>query len=146
MNKIKINQGRLIDSLVRTVITIGVVVAIGFLMNAYNNEVGFVIALVLSFSLFVIWTAFRLLEIDLDKHEIRTSRIIMSRSFGVHVRTFGELVGVEVSMSAEHNSFQAYLVLDKNEKVFLISDEYKEDLLKRLRPILKKLKTEIISS
>lgn len=147
MNKIRINQGRLINSPIRTLWTVLVISVIGYLMNTFNNQLGFVICLALSFSLFVVWTAFKMLEIDLVTSELTASKMIMGRSIGSKKQLFDRLRGVEISKrDKESGVFSAFLALDINEKVFLISDEDKEDLLERLRPILKKMNAEIISS
>jgi hypothetical protein len=147
MNKIRINQGRLINSPVRTLWTVAVISVIGYLMNAFNNQLGFAICLALSFSLLVVWTAFKVLEIDLSAKELTVSKLIMGRSMGRHKRVFDRVRGVEISeLDKDADVYRAFLVLDENTKVFLISDEDKEDLLERLSPILKKLKTELRSS
>lgn len=147
MSKIKINQGRLINGPLRIGWTVMVISVIAYLMNTLNNQTGFVICLALSFSLFVVWTAFRLLEVDRTTHEIKAARMIMGRPIGKQTRKFDRLEGVAIIKEIKNDTnFSAYLIISENEKVFLISDENEEDLIERLRPILKKLQTELISS
>jgi hypothetical protein len=161
MNKIRINQGRIIPSQYRFIITAGIIFGIFLLISRVNNELGFILCLVLSFGIFPVWTSFFMLEIDMKNNCYRDYYTIMGRSFGVKLGVFHAIHGAKIlesktiqttyGMGASGHTrhgreYSAYLLINENEKVFLISDEDKEDLLERLSPILKKLKTELKSS
>ena len=161
MNKVRINQGRIIPTQYRVILTIGAFFGMFLLMARANNEVGFILCLILALIIFPVWTSFFMLEIDTKNRSFKDYYAIMGRPFGLRTGILDAIRGVEVVQSniaqttygmgssgyTRHSrEYSAYLLINENDKVFLISDENKEDLLERLRPLLKKLNTDLISS
>jgi hypothetical protein len=161
MSKIRINQGRIIPSQYRMLLTALAVFGIIALVSRYNNEIGFLICLSLAFIIFPLWTSYFMCEIDLTTKTYKDYYMIMGRQVGVKEGSFQTIQGVKIleaktvqttygmgasGYTRHGREYSAYLLINENEKVFLISDENKEDLLFRLQPLLKKLDTSLISS
>lgn len=161
MSKIRINQGRIIPSQFRMLFTALCMLGIIALTVRMNNPLGFLICLVLSLLIIIVWTSFSILEVDLAKRKYVTYNAIMGRAFQKEEHAFERIDCVKiveanksqtmhsrggVGHTCRWKEYEAYLVLDQDKKVFLISDENQTELKERLKPILKKLDTEIKSS
>jgi len=161
MNKIRINQGRILHSHFRIIFTLLVILGIVGLNVYMNNEVGFLISILLAMLLLLVWTSFYMLEIDVLARTYQSYSAIMGRAFFKKVVHFETIRGVairEASYSQTMYSragvghtrrwkeYEAQLLLDEDKKVVLISDEDREELMERLKTIVSKLGTEIKSS
>jgi len=159
MNKIRINQGRILPSQFRFLLTLLVVGGIVVLNTYLNNEVGFLLSILLAMLLLLVWTSFFVLEIDVSARTYQSYNAIMGRAFFKKIVRFEAIRGVairEASYSQTMYSragvghtrrwkeYEAQLLLDEDKKVVLISDEDREELLERLKPIVKKLGTEVV--
>jgi hypothetical protein len=161
MNKIRINQGRILPSQFRFLLTLMTVVGIMAMTIYVTNEVGFMLSILFAMLLLLVWTSFYMLEVDVSAKTYQTYNAILGRAFFREEVRFEKIRGVvikEANYSQTMYSrsgightwrwkeFEAQLLLDEDKKVILISDEDRQALLERLNPILKKLRAEIISS
>ena len=157
MNKVRINQGRVLESGHRYMFTLLLICGMVASIIAVNNIFGFILMFVLSFLLILIWTSFYILEIDVEKKTYRDLTSVFGRTFGKAV-DFNEIENVFIKSSIVSQTihgfgpnsyekkdyeFDAYLKFTNGEKLFLVSDDDKKELVKRLQTVLKKLGTEI---
>ena len=115
-----------------------------------NNLKGFILMMVLSSLIILLWTSFYIAEIDIDHQTYGERTSILGRSFGQVISYDGiekividRVAFVDGSRGAAVQ-FDAHLKFTNGEKFFLVSDDDEKELIKRLQPILKKLRTEII--
>ncbi len=161
MNKIRINQGRILPSQFRFLLTLMVVGGIVAMTVYVNNEVGFLISILLAMLLLLVWTSFYMLEVDVSARTYQSCSAILGRPFFREVVRFDKIRGVAIreanysqtmfsrsgiGHTRRWKEYEAQLLLDESKMVVLISDEDRAELLVRLKPIVKKLGTEIISS
>ena len=95
----------------------------------------------------LLWTTFRLLEIDSKNQTYSEFTSVLGRKFGpTHSYQGIEKVLLDrVSFGSKNamTEYDAYLKFQNGEKIFLVSDEDENELIERLQPTLKKLGTEI---
>ncbi|MCP4460009.1 MAG: hypothetical protein GY816_18600 [Cytophagales bacterium] len=158
MNKVRINQGRVVDSGQRYMFSLLLVCGMIASIVAINNILGFIITLMLSSLMILMWTSFYVLEVDVEMKTYCDFTAVLGRKFGrVHPFDGIEKVFIKASAISQTiygygpNSYEkktyeydAYLKFTDGQKLFLASDEDKSELAKRLQPILKKLGTEIV--
>lgn len=135
---------------------IGVCMAMAIVVKM-NNEMGFILLCVIAFVMIPIWTSFYLLEIDPDKKQYLDATVVMGRKFGrpnpyesiedIFIKPQGYTQNFHSRSGAvfENKSvkFDGYLKFSDGKKIFLISDEEKEDLKKKLKPFAEQLQTTI---
>jgi len=159
MNKVRINQGRVLESSHRYMFSLLLICGMIASIVAVNNILGFIIMFVLSFLLILIWTSFYILEIDVENKTYADLTSVFGRKFGKAV-AFDEIENVFIKSSVvsqtihgfgpnsyekKNYEFDAYLKFTNGEKLFLVSDEDEKELRKRLKPVLKKLETELVN-
>lgn len=143
----RINQGRIFESSQRYLLTLLLVGSMVFFVIFFNNIIGFILMIIFSFLQILLWTTFRLLEIDAKNQTYSELTSVLGRKFGrTHSYQGIEKVFLDrVSFGAQNaiTEYDAYLKFQNGGKLFLISDEDEKELIDRLQPILKKLGTEI---
>ena len=156
--RIRINQGRVLNSWFRYVGTLIGICSIVVTVAKLNNVTGFVLVCAIAFLMIMMWTSFHVLEIDMSTKTYNDHTVVLGRGSG-DSGTFSSIEKVfinEVGFTTASNrystgertvhsgrEFKAYVKFDTGEKLFLISDEDYNALVERLQPIVKKLNTEI---
>jgi len=159
MNKVLINQGRVLESGYRYMISLLLVCGMVVSIVAINNLIGFILMIALSSLLIMLWTTFYMLEIDIKNQTYLEFTAVLGYKFG----TIHSFDGIEkIFIDAEVYSqkiygygpnahemksyeFKAYLRFSNGEKLFLVSDEDEKELIERLQSTVRKLKTQITS-
>lgn len=143
----RINQGRIFESSQRHLFSLLLVGAMIFFVIYFNNILGFVLMIVFSCLQILLWTTFRLLEIDVKNQTYSEFTSILGRKFGrTHSYQGVEKIFLDrVSFGPQKTmtEYDAYLKFKNREKIFLVSDVDEKELIERLQPILKKLGTDI---
>ena len=157
-DKIRINQGRVMNGMFRYVATLAVFAVSVIITAKLNSIVGFIIILVLAFVLIMVWTSLYLVEIDLEKKEYGDYTVVLGRKFGelksypeiedVFIKKFNtsqnvQNYGTGRTYNLRDVEYQAYLKFTDDVKVELVSDKNEDRLIKRLEPIVKKMRTTI---
>ena len=147
MNKVRINQGRVLESGQRYLISLLLVGGMVSSIIYMNNLAGFILLIVLSSLVILLWTSFHLLEIDPKSKTYGEFTSVLGRKFG-RAHSFDGieriyLDRVEFGSQNEMVEYDAYVKFTNGEKLFLVSDEDEKELKKRLKPVIKKLGVEI---
>lgn len=159
MNKIRINQGRVMNQAFRLTATLMVACASVVIVVKLNSPLGFAVLCLLGFLLIPIWTAFYMLEIDLSKKVYSDVTMVLGKRFGesvgfydlkeIYLRPQGYSQNYHRRSGAvdtiRYTKFDAYLKIDEK-NIFLISDEDESELRERLTPIAQKLGVDIRQS
>lgn len=159
MNKIRINQGRVMNLMFRLTATLIAACASVVIVVKLNSPLGFAILCLIGLLLVPVWTAFYMLEIDLSNRVYSDVTMVLGKRYGKTIR-FHELKEIylkpqKYSQNYHRRSgavdtvkfmkFDAYIKID-DQNIFLISDEDEAELRKRLAPIAKKLYVDIRQS
>ena len=158
MNKVRISQGRVMNSWFRYSLTLIVVCAVLVITIQYPDPFGFAIICTLSFLLIIAWTSIYLVEIDLKKKEYSDLTLVLGRRIGkthsypdiedVFIKRFKttrerQNYGTGSIHTESGVEYQAYVKFTNGVKLELTSDENKERLIENLDPILKKMNTTL---
>lgn len=156
MTKVRINQGRVMNSTFRFFATLLVACACLVIVVKLNSPIGFLILCLLGFLLIPIWTAFYMLEVDLQNKVYRDLTVVLGKRYGGSV-SFIELKEIYLKPQQykqnyhrytgaveeiRFKKYDAYVKID-DRNVFLISNEDETKLRTRLKPIAEKLGVSI---
>lgn len=159
MNKVRINQGRVLNGTFRFFATLLVACASLVIVVKMNNPIGFAILVLIGFLLIPIWSAFYMLEIDLRNKIYSDVTMVLGRRFG-DSNSFHELKEIYLKPQQYKQNYNrytgavveirtlkydAYLKVDER-NIFLLSDEDESNLRKRLNSIAEKLGVSIRQS
>ncbi len=157
MNKVRINQGRVVESGYRSMFSLLLVLGMIGSIIGLNNILGFIIVLALSSLMILMWTSFYILEIDMKSHTYFDFTSVIGFKFGER-KSFDGIEKAFINKTSYTqqlhgygpNSYnkkshvaKAYVKFLNGEKLFLVSDEDEKELIDRIQPILKKLDTRL---
>ena len=147
MNKVRINQGRVFESGQRYLFSLLLAGVMALVQIYLNSVLGFVLMIIVGCLLILLWTTFRLLEIDITSGTYSKFTSVLAYKFGRTQSYDGiEKIFIDRVFFGPRNTmteYDAYLKFENGERLFLVSDENEKSLIERLQPILKKLGTEI---
>ena len=158
MNKVRINQGRVMNSWFRYVGSL-IIISMTIVVIVFLNSIyGFLLALVLAFLMILLWTSFHIVEIDLERKMYHDLTVVLGRKTG-ETKAFDSIEKVFINrvkfqQASNHYStgarrihhgfeYKAFVKFAHGETLFLVSDKDEKELIERLQPVLKKLGTEI---
>lgn len=143
----RINQGRVLESGQRYLISFLLVGGVVSTIIYMNNLTGFILMMVLSSLMILLWTTFYVAEIDIKNQTYGERTSVLGRSFGrLHSYNGIEKVVIDRVTFGSKNTmieYDAYVKFTNGEKLFLVSDEDEKELSRRLKPVLKKLGVQI---
>ncbi|WP_159583939.1 hypothetical protein [Marinoscillum sp. 108] len=157
MNKIRINQGRILPWQFRMVGTLIVLGSMAFALLRLSEFPAIVICIAISFLIPAMWSAYYILEIDPEQKTISEFSWVLSFKNG-KTKSFQEVEKIFVNetkkaqrmtswsgqvRTSKFNEYMAFLKLVEGDKYFLISDPDPANLMKRLTPISEKLGCDI---
>lgn len=160
MNKVRINQGRIVPFQFRMVGTALVLASMAGSLSHFSEGVAIIICIAISYLLPLIWSSFYILEIDPDTRTIsevtwitgmklrkKTSFSSIEKIFVNETRKSQQMTswGGKVRTS-KIRDYSAFLKLSSEQKFFLLSDKDPENLLKKLDPMAKKLQCEVVTN
>ncbi len=126
-----------------------------------NNEFGFIMVLILAFILILAWTSFYMVGIDTEEKTYSDWTVVMGRKYGstkaydeiedIFIKKFNTTssvvnYGTGRRYETKDTEFVSYLKFRSGVKLELVTDNELEELISRLKPIAKKLGTEIRQS
>ena len=159
MSKVKINQGRTLMPHFRWAYSLVLLCALAVSFVILPEFWAIVLAMMLSFSVPLIWSSFYILEIDPNQKVIKEYTLIMGKPFFIHTTVFDRIEKIFINKNRtkqmvqsrsgkvthiKHSEFQACLKLFPAQKFPLISDRNIDKLDQRLEPIVKKLDTVVV--
>jgi hypothetical protein len=157
-HKIRINQGRVLPAAFRWLLSLVLLTSIAFIFMEWRNPAGFVVALLLSFSLFWIWSSFFMLEVEASG-VYREYILLMGRRFGEKSYTPGLPMEIFVNTSSYRQGqyamgsqqlmrrareYRAYLKFDSGKKLLLISSEDAQSIFEKAGSLAGKLGVPLI--
>ncbi|MEQ8580159.1 MAG: hypothetical protein RIC30_06305 [Marinoscillum sp.] len=160
MNKIRINQGRILPWQFRVVGTLIVLGSMAFALLRLSEFPAIIICIAISFLIPAMWSAYYILEIDPEQKTISEISWILSYKNG-KTKPFREVEKIFVNetkkaqqmtswagqvRTSKFQEYMAFLKLTDGDKYFLISDQDPDKLLKRLAPISEKLGCDIFKN
>lgn len=146
VGKIRIGQGRIVPMEVRMPLTLLLMGLMAYLISQTPEPdlVFMVVFIGSSSALYALWTVRKVLEVDMARSAITYYYWVLGVKASKSTQK-GKPVHLELHEKSEsfgskkHDDFQAYLALDQEELLFVISREEAEDLYKIASNISKKL-------
>lgn len=148
-HKIRINKGRVFSGTYRVVLTVVLVCGMMAMVVEERSELGFALLILQSFLLMILWTSFRILEIDVRVKNYTTYVAVMARPFGRQTTDFHQIKAIRIDKNHSKSSksnFMAWLDFDSENSIPLVSDETEAELREKLEGIAQKLSVPIKSS
>ncbi|WP_421875574.1 hypothetical protein [Marinoscillum sp.] len=157
MNKVTINQGRVLPLTFRFFMTISVFGGMALSMQHFDELVAVISCIVISFFLPLAWSSYYIVQIRPEEHEIHEGYWIMGlkkmskrpyetiEKIYINANSLSQRATSYAGQTAtfSERQYQAFLKTSDGYKVELISSKSESDLMDRLKPIAKKLQTTI---
>ena len=155
--KVTINQGRVVPAHFRFIITVMVFIGMGLSLENLQEIAAISVCIGISFLIPLVWSSFYLFQIIPEEKIVKEGYLILGlKKMEVQKYTALEKIFINSNLSSQtmhgrggqsstftNREFQSFVKTTDGKKFELISSKSEEDLIKRLKPIAKKLALEI---